>query len=219
MNPASARPGPLLTLGTYPHSAAGTDATPIQWRVLHHTGTTAFLLSEYLLDNRPYHHTASLTTWQECDLRRWLNDTFFQQAFTPAEQARIRLTRCGDNGTGSPETDDRVFLLSVAEVTAFTVPGDGDRRRRTSATAYAAAPGAGKRGVYVYDKGVAQDYVAVNGVLHGCSWWWTRTQLQIEQGRSARAAFVGPRSHIKSYGRVDLTMYGVRPALNLDLSG
>ena len=72
--------------------------------------------------------------------------------------------------------------------------------------------------LYVYDKGVEKDYVVENGEKRGCSWWWTRTQLQIQDGRSSRAAFIGPRGDVKSYGRVDLARYGVRPAIRLRLA-
>jgi hypothetical protein len=69
--------------------------------------------------------------------------------------------------------------------------------------------------LYVYDKGLQRDYVVENGERHGCSWWWTRTQLQIRGGRSSRAAFIGARGDVKSYGRVNLRYYGVRPAVRL----
>jgi hypothetical protein len=90
-------------------------------------------------------------------------------------------------------------------------------RRRTIATDYAKAKKADGCYVYVYDKGVEQDYIVENGERRGCSWWWTRTQLQIEEGSSSRATFIGARSNIKSYGKVDIARYGVRPAIRLDL--
>lgn len=218
MTLSNVQPGQLVTFGAYPHTANGKDRTPIQWRVLQNTGQALFLLSEYILDGKRYHHQAVDTTWRECDLRQWLNDEFICTAFSPEEQARILTTLCTDNGEGSPDTEDKVFLLSVAEVKAFTSPQDGDMRRRTIATAYAKVKKADGCSVYVYDKGVEKDYIVENGEKRGCSWWWTRTQLQIEDGRSSRAAFIGARSNIKSYGKVDLAWYGVRPAIKLSLS-
>lgn len=209
-------PGEIILFGSYPHTTDGTDQTPIQWRVLHHTDDELFLLSEYLLDCRRYHNAAVDTNWRDCDMRQWLNNDLFERAFSREEQARIKMTRCTDNGEGSPDTEDKVFLLSVAEVRAFTVPQDGDRRRRTIATEYAKVKKADGCSVYVYDKGVEEDYIIVDGEKRGCSWWWTRTQLQIEGGRSSRAAFIGARSNIKSYGKVDIARYGVRPAIKLE---
>jgi hypothetical protein len=67
--------------------------------------------------------------------------------------------------------------------------------------------------LYVYDKSVKDDYLIENGKKQGCSWWWLRTQL----GRSSCATFIGPRASVRSYGRVDLIYYGVRPALKINL--
>lgn len=215
---SNAKPGAMITFGTYPHTTEGTDETPIQWRVLQNTGGELFLLSEYILDSKRYHNQAVDTTWRDCDLRRWLNNAFLRIAFSATEREHIRTTTCTGNGEGSPDTQDTVFLLSVAEVKEFTSVQDGSMRRRTIATDYAKAKKADGCYIYVYDKGVEQDYIVANGEKHGCSWWWTRTQLQIKDGSSSRAAFIGARSNIKSYGKVDLAMYGVRPAIKLDLS-
>jgi hypothetical protein len=217
MSFSNAQAGESVRFGSYPQTADGTDKTPIQWRVLENTGSTLLLLSEYIIDCRRYHNKPVDTTWRDCDIRKWLNNTLFEAAFSAAEQTRILKTACTDNGTGSPDTEDKVFLLSVAEVKAFTDPQDGVMRRRTIATDYAKVKKADGCYVYVYDKGVEKDYILKNGEKRGCSWWWTRTQLQIDKGSSSRAAFIGPRSTIKSYGKVDIARYGVRPAITLDL--
>ena len=212
-----AKPGEIITFGIYPQMAHGTDQTPIQWRVLQNAGNELFLLSEYILDCKRYHNEAVDTAWRDCDLRKWLNSELFRIAFTAAEQARIKTTICTDNGAGSPNTEDRVFLLSVAEVETFTSPQDVDRHRPTIGTEYAKTKKADGCRLYVYDKGVEQDYIVVNGEKHGCSWWWTRTQSQRQIGNLSRATFIGARGNIKRYGRVDVKFYGVRPALKLDL--
>ena len=212
--------GDIITFGGYPQRTDGADRTPIVWRVLQNSDDELFLLSEYILDCRRYHNAYLDTTWRDCALRRWLNDAFYQVAFDATEKRSIKTTRCTDNGEGSPDTEDRVFLLSVAEVRRYTDAGDGTAttiRRRTIGTEFAKVKKPDGCHLYVYDKGVDRDYVIEHGVRRGCSWWWTRTQLQIDNGRSSRAAFVGARSNIKSYGRVDLAYYGVRPALRLAL--
>lgn len=217
-NFASAKPGERVTFGVYPHNSDGTDKTPIQWRILQNRGDELFLLSEYLLDCKRYHHEAVDITWRDCDLRKWLNKEFFKMAFTVAEQKRIKTTLCRDNGEGSPDTKDKVFLLSVTEIEAFTSPQDGEKRRRTIGTDYAKTKKADGCRLGVYDKRMEKDYLVVNGKKQGCSWWWTRTQSQREIGHLARATFIGARSNIKRYGQVDLKFYGVRPAIKLDLS-
>lgn len=123
---------------------------------------------------------------------------------------------CTDNGEGAPDTEDRVFLLSASEVRALTdARSDGRPERRTFGTQFARAPKADGCRLYVYDKGVERNYIVEAGLRHGCSWWWTRTQLQIE---SARAAFIGSRGDVKSYGRVDIARYGVRPAVRVPVA-
>ncbi|MFN2139791.1 MAG: DUF6273 domain-containing protein [Candidatus Promineifilaceae bacterium] len=211
-------PGQIITFGRYPQTAGGSDTTPIRWRVLQNSADELFLLSAYILDCRRYHGRYVDITWRDCDLRRWLNDEFYNAVFDGGEKDLIKTTRCTDNGAGSPDTVDQVFLLSVAEIKELTDPNDGTAaaiRRRTIGTEFAKVPKSDGCRLYVYDKGVERDYIIENSQKRGCSWWWTRTQLQIQDGRSSRAAFIGARSNIKSYGRVDLPYYGVRPALKL----
>jgi hypothetical protein len=214
-----ARQGDTVTYGTYPQTAGGADKTPIAWRVLQNSGSELFLLSHYILDCKRYHHENSPTQWRDCDLRDWLNREFYTSAFSAEERERILLSLCADNGRGKADTQDKVFLLSVAEVVAFTDPGDGDEltiRRRTIGTDFAKAEKPDGCHLYVYDKGVESDYVLENGRKQGCSWWWTRSQHQDEH--PDRATFIGARSNIKRYGQVALSRgAGVRPALRLSL--
>jgi hypothetical protein len=211
--------GDIIEFGTYPQTENADDASPIRWLVLENSRSELFVLSEFIIDCRRYHNEFAATTWRDSDLRNWLTTELCRVAFNPAERDVIKLTTCGDNGEGSPSTQDRLFLLSVAEVRALTgVHDDGASvRRRTVGTSFAQAAKPDGCRLYVYDKGVPADYLLVDGTLRGCSWWWTRTQLQITNGRSARAAFIGARSNVKSYGRVDIRHYGVRPAMKLDL--
>lgn len=216
-NPAStlhrsAKPGDIMTFGSYPQTADGADRTPIKWRVLQNSGGELFLLSEYLLDCKRYHGEYVDITWRDCDLRTWLNDEFYNTAFNAAEKKFVRATRCTDNGEGRPDTEDKVFLLSVAEVKSLTDIFGKDLRRAIG-TEFAKVKKADGCRLYVYDKSVSADYVTENGIKHGCSWWWSRTQL----GSSSRATFIGTRASIRSYGRVSLAVYGVRPALRLNL--
>lgn len=207
----------MITFGTYPQTAAGTDEMPIQWRVLENSGKELFILSEYILDSKRYHNELVDTMWQNCDLRKWLKEEFYHVAFSAGEKDQIITTRCTDNGVDSPDTEDKVFLLSVAEVKAFTDAQDENRRRRTVGTAFAKVKKSDGCSLYVYDKGIEKDYVSDNGERKGCSWWWTRTQLQIQNGSSSRATFIGPRSNVKSYGQINISRYGVRPALRMKL--
>ena len=216
--PRSAQPGEIITFGTYPHMAGGTDRTPIRWRVLQNSGSELFVLSVSILDCKRYHGTYVDITWRDCDLRRWLNDEFYHAAFSPAEQELITPTLCTDNGEGSPDTEDRVFLLSVAEVEQITAVLGKDFRRATG-TEYARTKKADGCRLYVMDKNVEADYIYEDGTKVGCSWWWLRNQGTLKDSGNApsRAVFVGTRASIRHYARVNRTGYGVRPALKLRL--
>ncbi len=213
-----AKPGETVTLGSYPQTADGKDKTPIEWKVLQNSGSEIFLLSDYLLDCKRYHRDYVEINWRDCDLRRWLNDTFYHAAFDADEKAFIKTTHCRDNGAESPDTEDKVFLLNVAEAKSLTDTQGKNTlciRRRAVGTNFAQAKKDDGCRLYVYDKTVEKDYLLENGARRGCSWWWLRSQLHES---SSRAVFVGMRSTLRTYGRVDLIYYGVRPALKLDLN-
>lgn len=210
----NAKPGEIITFGSYPQTADGTDRTPIKWRVLQNSGSELFILSEDILECKRYHAEYADVTWQDCDLRKWLNEEFYTAAFDDDEKRLIRTTRCTDNGDGSPDTEDKVFLLSVAEVQRLTHVLGKDFRR-TVGTEFAKVKKADGCHLYVMDKNVEADYITENGRKYGCSWWWLRTR-----GSSpSRAFFVGTRASIRSYARVNLARDGVRPAVKLDLQG
>jgi len=211
----NSQPGANISFGTYPQTVEGTDQTPIQWRILEATPQYLFLLSEFILDCKRYHSNTATTAWSDCDLRRWLNREFYNTAFNSDEKDQLLITHCTANGANSPETEDRVFLLSIAEVKAFTDTGDDEKRRRTTGTAFAKLKKADQCNLYVYDKEVEKDYILTNGQKHGCSWWWTRTQMLSTDNSSFRIAFIGPRSNIKTYGQPDIARYGVRPAIRI----
>jgi hypothetical protein len=116
----SAKPAEIITFGIYPQAADGTDRTPIKWRVLQNSGSELLILSEYILDCKRYHGEYADITWRYCDLRKWLNDEFYNVAFNAAEKGFVKTTCCTDNGEASPDTEDKVFLLGVAEVKSLT---------------------------------------------------------------------------------------------------
>ena len=208
----TAQPGDIITFGRYSQTADGTDQTPIPWRVLGNSGGELFLLSHYILDCKRYHAAFVEVPWRDCDLRKWLNDEFYTAAFDAAEQEVIKTTLCTDNGEGRPDTEDRVFLPSIAQIQDVTGLL-GKEFRRAIGTPFARVKKADGCQLYVYDKSRAEDYVIENGEKHGCSWWWLRTQ----PGEPSRAAFIGTRASIRSYCRVNRVSYGVRPALILTL--
>lgn len=154
--------GNYVTFGTYPQTAAGDDETPIEWLVLARNGSRAMLISRYGLDAQAFYNGnvfyLSDMTWENCTLRTWLNDTFFNKAFTPVEQDAILTTLVSNSQSQSYKTwiseicnstNDKVFLLSYAEAHKyFNVEHwliDGSEKNmaaRVAPTAYAIAQGA-----------------------------------------------------------------------------
>lgn len=218
----NAKPGEIIAFGTYPQTADGTDVTPIKWRVLQNSGSELFILSEYILDCKRYHGKSVDITWYDCvdimwcdcDLRKWLNDEFYNTAFTATEKEFIKTTHCTDNGEGSPDTEDKVFLLSVNEIKDVSDKHGKDLRRAVG-TDFAKTKKPDGCNLYVYDKTNKDNYIIRNGEEVGCSWWWLRTQ----GNKPSRAFFVGTSCSIRSYANVSAARDGVRPALKVHLRG
>lgn len=145
--------GNYVTFGTYPQTKAGNDATPIEWLVLARDGNKALLISRYGLDAQPYNIVYTDVTWENCTLRTWLNWTFYNKAFSSAEQSAILTTnvdnskkQCysGYSTDGGNNTQDKVFLLSYAEANKYfgvTYDNSSNTKSRVAPTAYAIAHG------------------------------------------------------------------------------
>ena len=199
--------GRYVTLGTYPQSANGDDLTPIEWLVLARDGNKALLISRYALDAQPYNTDRTSVTWETCTLRTWLNGTFYNKAFSSAEQAAILTTnvdnsksQCysGWNKSGGNNTQDKVFLLSYAEANKYfgVTYNNSNTKSRVAPTAYAIAHGAW----------TSSSQKTANGIDAG--WWWLRS-LGDRQDRAALVYTDG--SLFSSY--VDCNSASVRPAL------
>lgn len=111
-----------IYFGRYPQSDVITNTNePIKWRVLKVENNKALLFSDKALDFVKYNETRSAVTWETCTLRQWLNQDFFNRAFTSEEQLYIQTTHLlnEDNQTygteGGVDTDDKVFVLSSVE--------------------------------------------------------------------------------------------------------
>lgn len=96
----------------------------ITWRILDERDGQKLLLSEYVLEERAFHGRFVSITWADSNLRRWLNDEFYNK-FAEDERARIAETHVLNNdnqwfGTpGGQDTTDKIFLLSLEEVVRY----------------------------------------------------------------------------------------------------
>ena len=115
----------------------------IWWRVLSVEKGKVLAISEYCLDAKAFNDKASDVKWETCTLRKWLNNEFFEMAFTDEEGSIIQLTCLENNpeaGTNRwDDTEDRVFLLSIAEAEKYFA---NDESRKAYATQFAKNNGA-----------------------------------------------------------------------------
>ena len=62
---------------------------PIKWQVLQIDKSNALLASCSGIGTLPYDENGGMTSWPDCSLRRWLNNTFFKEAFSEEERNQI----------------------------------------------------------------------------------------------------------------------------------
>ena len=204
--------GNYVTFGEYPQTTAGEDMTPIEWLVLARDGNKALLISRYGLDAQPYNKDKANVTWENCTLRTWLNSTFYNKAFSSAEQAAI-LTTSVDNSqnqcfslwgtSGGNNTQDKVFLLSYAKANKYfdveywkNTGATDNVKSRVAPTPYAIAQGA-----YTSSSNMTAD-------SNVAGWWWLRSPGSYRSS----AAYVSPDGSLRDHN-VDYGSASVRPAL------
>lgn len=118
------------TFGSYEQDGDSSNGKePIEWLVLDRDGDRVLLISKYALDYQSfmpfYEPMTEPYTWESCSLRRWLNGTFLNAAFSADEQQRLLTTTVITSPgslhreNGPVTTEDRVFLLSNTEVYAY----------------------------------------------------------------------------------------------------
>ena len=182
--------------GNYVKMSGGAPE-PIEWQILKRENDRMLVISKYALDCQPFNTSYTDVTWETCSLRKWLNGTFLNAAFSKSERAMIPSVTVSagknPNYSTSPgnSTTDQVFLLSVTEANMYF---SSDSARQCPGT------------VYCYAQGV---YKANNG---NC-WWWLRSP-----GIGPTfTAYVGFDGAVSSFSFVSEDRDAVRPALWINL--
>lgn len=194
---------------------------PIEWIVLEKQNNKMLLVSKNILDCKPYHNTFSETNWKNCDLRRWLNSTFMNEAFSKEEQGCILdskvvneyIFKVQDGYSGGfifkkPKyiekkkqlsCIDKVFLLSIKEVYKYFK----DEEERLA-----------KGSTYALKQGLWTSKIKESN-------YWLRDSKDVDASslNSNCSGYVRSYGLVNELGRnVDELGCGIRPALWVDLS-
>lgn len=196
-----------IYFGTYEQSSDGTVLgyidEPIKWRALSKEGEKLLLISDQILDMKPYYTSEEDITWENSTLRSWMNGetagNFYADAFNILEQTAIAETEIenADNSEygvpGGNNTKDKVFALSIDEAKTYF---SDDASRIATNTAYAARRGDGVSPASEAD------------------WYYLRSPGCVE----SYAAHVTKRGIVDEVGH-SLSGYttGARPAFNINL--
>ena len=116
--------GTTVTFGKYEqdnNTANGPEK--IEWIVLDVKEDKCLLMSRYGLETMAFNQSGD-ATWERCTLRKWLNNEFYNSAFTRQEQSAIQTTsivrvKKYDYEDDAINTQDKVFLMDRSDVDSF----------------------------------------------------------------------------------------------------
>lgn len=138
-------PKTMIYFGKYEQDAnLNNGPEDIEWIVLDKKDDKYLLISKYGLDGSIQYDIVVDNyidvTWEDCSMRKWLNETFFDVAFNMEEKEKILSVTLSnpDNPTygteGGNDTTDKVFLLSIDEAYKYLPTYD---ERKAKSTKYA----------------------------------------------------------------------------------
>ena len=181
----------------------------VEWLVLDKKDGKELLISKYCLDAKEYdkNENNESVTWETCTLRQWLNDEFFNEAFSEKEKELICDTHLQnpDNpeyGTdGGNDTTDKVFLLSIDEASRYFADNEA---RLTYATAYAKENGAGDKNAWwgLRSPGEDENNVAMVGDVGSISIY-----------SDGKSVYVNKDGAVNCNGQNVGSNFGIRPAI------
>ena len=128
--------GDIVQMGTYEQDGDAETEDPICWDVLDKDGDAMLLISHDVIAYQRFSDSFKCVIWEDSQIRSWLNQEFYAEAFDEAEQASIRETTLENPSTvgfaahvdpsgdvqvreGRPDTKDKIFLLSWKEAEQY----------------------------------------------------------------------------------------------------
>ena len=199
--------GDIVLFGTYEQDNNVSDGKEsIEWLVLAKENDRVLVISDKAIDCQQYNMaTYADVTWESCSLRKWLNGTFLNNAFSTKEQTHILKTNVSAEKNPKYSTDpgesttDKAFLLSINEINKYF--SSNYNARRCILTAYAKANGAYTSSGYMKD-----------GTSTCC--WWLRSPGNIQNC----VAIVNIDGSVNYYGMyANYDVFCVRPAMWIDI--
>lgn len=198
--------GDTIVFGSYEQdNDTSNGKEDVEWLVLAKEDNRLLVISQYTLDCQRYNTEYANVTWENCTLRKWLNEDFLNSAFSDGEKAMIpTLTVSADKNPDystnpGSATEDQIFLLSITEVNRYFKT---DEERMCVPTAYAKANGAYMSSSYT------------KGGVATCLWWLRSPGLF-----QHLAADVYRDGSVISLGyNINNGHGGVRPAMWIELS-
>lgn len=185
--------GDTVPFGRYYQTAKG-EIQPIEWRVLHKDNNRLLIVSDYGLDSIHFNRfspTETCNVWIDSFICLWLNDSFYNTAFTSGEKSFISVNgKLGDNIEETAQGVN-VFLLSKTEVETYFANDDA---RKCLSTEYAQMAG-----TIVYEGGFIK--------------WWLRSPNP-NNGQSVYFVYDNGSFLFDGVGDIGVV---VRPALWINL--
>lgn len=122
--------GNTVLLGHYKNYGSKDGNNELEWTVLNFDETTnqALLITKYSIvgmnhkDSGQYSYS-KYPTWEKSEIRKWLNGSFLRTSFSKDERdcivERLISTSPYGGGSGGPDTNDMVFILSREEAEKY----------------------------------------------------------------------------------------------------
>ncbi|NCA92228.1 hypothetical protein EOM82_03125 [bacterium] len=181
---------------------------PIKWKILKEGRGKVLLICDSIIINKAYDgiKNGSLigtsNNYMKCEIREWLNNTFYYKAFNAQERSMILISNVDNSHCYN--TKDKVFLTSGGNMIDTTSTGfiggeneDPIRKRMTSD--YSRATGV---------------KINTNNECFGIGLWWLRTPTFGPSDCARLIAYNGDITNSKVYN----AYIGVVPALKIQLS-
>lgn len=94
------------------------------WYVLDKQDDRVLIITEKVIERRPYHSQDCEITWESCDIRKYLNSEFYNSFSIVDRKCIVEINNENNDNpwygtSGGNPTSDRIFLLSIEEVVKY----------------------------------------------------------------------------------------------------